>query len=99
MPLLLLVCLAGCGGPPRLDCSSEEALAGSIARMREALGPDRARELAGAMTLLSLPALMRASAEAGKEAPRLSKAEVFRPFDGMSAEEIIAKAGAARPGG
>ena len=86
--------LTGCDSSPRLETSSDEAMAASIAKMSAALPPDERQELTRSIAVLVAPRLAEASRPAplGTDAPQTSQAELLRPFDGMTARELIARA-------
>ena len=86
--------LIGCDSSPRLDTSSDEAMAASIEKMNAPLPPDKRQELTRSIAVLVAPRLAEASRPAafGAEAPADVPGRLMRPLDGMTAEQIIAKA-------
>ncbi len=87
--LLLLAALAiGCDSPPTFDGSSAEAAEASIKRMTEGMSHAEAEELGRAIAVFIAPAMLGGAQ---------SSAEMYRDIDGLTAEEIIAKAQSAEP--
>jgi uncharacterized protein YceK len=88
--IVFLTCLvlSGCGGPVRLDASTEARIHVSPQAMGDQLDEAK-KKLSEAMTLLTMPAVMKAAFD--KDAPKPTKLTIFKPFHGMTADEIIAK--------
>jgi hypothetical protein len=86
--------LTGCDSSPRLETSSDEAMSASLEKMNAALPPDKRQELTRSIAVLVAPRLAEASKPGafGAEAPTTTQAELLRPFDGMTAGQLIAKA-------
>jgi len=86
--------LTGCDSSPRLETSSDEAMAASIEKMSAPLSLDKRQELTRSIAILVAPRLAEASRPAAfaEGAPTTSQAELLRPFDGMTAEQLIARA-------
>jgi hypothetical protein len=84
----------GCDNSPRLETSTDEAMTASIERMKAPLPEARRQELTRAIAVLVAPRMAEASKPAafGAEPSPTSQAELLRPFDGMTADQIIAKA-------
>jgi hypothetical protein len=86
---LVLVLGSGCKGEPRLDATSDATIDASVKAMGDSLDDTKKMKLVGVMTVLSLPAIMKASFD--RSAPKPTKVTIFKPFHGMTADEIIAK--------
>jgi hypothetical protein len=91
--LLCLAALAlGCGGPPRIDTSSEQSAAASLKQLRESL-PERMRpafdEAVRTVVLSRFGEDAVGVTEAGPEA---FGAAVLEPLNGMTADEVLTEA-------
>jgi hypothetical protein len=88
--LLTLLTMAGCNAEPRIDASSDTALKASLKKMDEKLTEKKKQELAHATMILTMPQMSNAAP--GSSAPTATKESVYKTLDGMTADEIIAKA-------
>ena len=98
---LTLILLVGCGGTPRIDASSDAALASSIKSINSSLSEDGKKEFAGdCTTILMTTALKSAFGGAfGKEKGQApEKTDLFKSLDGMTAAEVHARASDIRKG-
>jgi hypothetical protein len=82
----VLVVVWGCG-PPELDTSSASALVESLARLEDSIEPDRREAFRDAIAYLTDDATV--GIDVGPVEPFL---EVFVPFEGLTAEEILTAA-------
>jgi hypothetical protein len=86
LTLFTLLVLAGCDSQPRIDASSDKALKASLKKIDEKLTDKKRQELARAtMVLMTREASDKAASTPAKES-------IYKSLDGMSADEIIAKA-------
>jgi len=82
----------GCGGPPRIDTSSEETASASLKQVRQSL-PERVRPAFDqAVTTIVLDRF-------GEDAPGLTaggpatfEAAMLKPLNGMTADEVMTEA-------
>jgi hypothetical protein len=102
----LLVTASGCGGEPTLDASSEDAFRESVRRMSASLpSEDRTRFQKATMYLaMGRPIQRELSAAPGKKsvaramldatakAKSAGMAEEMRPYHGLTARELLARA-------
>ena len=84
--------IPGCGGrgPVRLEASSEASIDASLAAMRDQVDATRRKELDDAVASLTMPAEIKAAFD--DRAPKPDKVTVFKPLDGLTADQIITKA-------
>jgi hypothetical protein len=82
----VLVAVWGCGAP-ELDTSSAPALVDSLARLEESVEPDRREAFREAIAYLTDDATV--GIEVGPVEPFL---EIFAPFEGLTAAEIVTAA-------
>jgi hypothetical protein len=99
--------LAGCGGAPRFDASSDAAARASVERMKSGLSPEAQKQLDDDIAAVALPGVMATAFRAlsgmvgGPPPDAADVAAAFRPLDGLTASEIHEKAEAIlrnRPG-
>ncbi len=88
--VVLLVLLAGCS-QPRIDASSEEAVAASVERVRESL-PERDRvRFDVALYNVTLSRTFGALDDTARAMPAaVSLTGILGPLDGMTGEQVIA---------
>jgi hypothetical protein len=86
--------LSGCDSSPRLDTTSDETMTASLEKMSAPLQPPQRAELTRSIAVLVAPRLAEASKPSpyDPDSPQRSQAELLRPYDGLTAEQIIAKA-------
>jgi hypothetical protein len=96
LPEAIVLCLVAsalaCASPPRIDTSSEESAAASLKRVRASL-PQKVR--AAFDSAVATVALSHLDEEAVKEVegrPETFGAEVLRPLNGMTGEEVLTEA-------
>jgi hypothetical protein len=96
LPVLLAVGLSitGCSSEPGLDTSSDEAMAASMEKMQAGLSASRREELVRSIAVLVAPRLAeKAQPDRFDNNPApASQAELLRPYQGMTADQLIAKA-------
>jgi hypothetical protein len=87
---IALVLVAGCGKPPRIDASSDEAIEASLARITARMNNDDKRKFLDACSKFIGPP-PGSGGPVMKTVPG-AQAERYRPLDGLTAEEVLAKA-------
>ena len=92
--LLLILAIAGCGGAPRFDVSSEESTKASRDRMEAALTPLEKEALKKDIgTVVMQDGLQRAVQDASsREKSPSDRSAVFKTLQGLTAWEIHEKA-------
>jgi hypothetical protein len=90
---LALTC-CGCDSSPRLDTSTDEKMTTSIAKMKDGLSAAESEELLRAIATLTAPRLAELQKQSRFEpdGKQTSEAELLRPFDGLTARQLIARA-------
>ncbi len=87
-----LVVIVGCGAP-RFDASSDAAVDASLKRLGDSLDAPAKEQLSKDMMALTLPGMMKSAfSNIGKMTGPPSKAELFKPLNGLTVEEIHAAA-------
>jgi hypothetical protein len=95
-----LLFLAGCGAP-RFDASSDAAVDASMDRLSQGMSQEEKEKFGQAVAALTVMdgLSMAVSALEGKgpampvpTTPGMAKIELFKPLDGLTADEIIARA-------
>jgi hypothetical protein len=98
--LVLVICLAaiaGCGGTPRIDGSSEAAFESSVEKVSDSLPNEKKMEFAIALLAISMSHAGELLSDPANidEASQTAMAEkVITELDGLTADEVIAKANA-----
>jgi len=90
--LSVVVLIAGCGGPPRLDTSSEESAVASLKRVRESLPEDVRPAFDEAVTTVALDRVGASGAAEMAGGPPALGARLLRPLNGMTAAEVLTEA-------
>jgi hypothetical protein len=92
----LLLCLAalgiGCGGPPRVDTSSEKSTVASLRRVRESLPEEMRPAFDQAVTTVALYRLGDNPPRHMGGRPEALGARLLRPLNGMTAHEVLTEA-------
>lgn len=96
--LLTHLLLAGCGGAsvgaPKIDATNDETLRSSLDRITSGMSDTERRQFEAACTALRLPQDTRRSFQAGlSKSAGLSQADSYKPLHGLTAAEVIKKAG------
>lgn len=96
--LVAMFAVSGCGGGgPRLDASSQQKLEDSMKAMRATMTDPQKREFAQDMAAaLGQGAMMSGLGGGDKGKTATSASNAYKPLDGLTAEEIHAKAEEAR---
>lgn len=91
--------VGGSSGSPRIDATSEDSVNASIQRMTAGLTAEQKHELSEAVTVMiaePATAISLGAALSEGSIPDDSVAMLFRPVDGLTRDEIIARAAAVR---
>jgi hypothetical protein len=96
--IVLTVLCAGCGGPPRLDASSEKAMDASIKEMTANMSQDDKQAFALAMLKVTVKEHFKdgfaGAAKKAQEQTEKGSHVAFKPLHGKTAAQIIAAANA-----
>jgi hypothetical protein len=92
MVVVLAACAPGCGTPPRIDTSSEEAAVASLKEVRESL-PERMRPTFDeAVNTVVLSRYAEDELRETTGGPGRFGARALEPLNGMTAEEVLTEA-------
>ena len=89
--------LAGCSSRPRIDASSEEAVAASIERVRESLPEHDRLRFDVALYNVTLSRTFGALGDTASVVPdAVSLSWIAEPLDGLTGDQVIAKGDSVR---
>jgi hypothetical protein len=90
-----LLFLAGCGSP-RFDASSDAAVDASMERLSKGMTQEEKEKFGQAVTTLTMINGLSTAFDTltgqGPATPATVKTELFKPLDGLTAAEIVARA-------
>jgi hypothetical protein len=92
MILVLAAWALGCGGPPRIDTSSEESATASLKQVRESLPEKMRPAFDEAVTTVVLSGYAENELRETVAGPERFGARALEPLNGMTAEEILTEA-------
>ena len=94
MVLLPILAMAGCGGAPRLDATSKESYEASRKAIESGMTDAQKREFARDTMAAIGPDAVKAAVQRNfsKDKSASSPTDMFKPLNGMTADEIHAKA-------
>jgi hypothetical protein len=94
-----LLAVPGCGGSPRLDTSSDEALVKSQQALTAGMSPaDRMNFQVDCLSAIGDEHITK-TGEREQKGEKVSDKDLYRPLEGMTAAEIKTKAEAMRAAG
>ena len=93
---LLMLAIAGCGGGPKLDASSQATYEASRKAMESGMTDTQKRKFAADVMVVLGPeaaeANMKKTFSKDKNQPASSPTDMYKPLQGMTVEQIQAKA-------
>lgn len=89
--LLLAFCLVGCSDP-RLDASNEQAFEASLEKVVAELDENQRRVFTEALMMVMLSGITQDDLAAVERGDTSELASPFRTLDGLTADEVVARA-------
>jgi hypothetical protein len=94
LSLAALLLAGGCGGPARVDGSSRAAAEQSVKAMADKMSKEEKHKFAKAVATVLFKENLGKVVNASLQKKHLDKDEIYKSLDGLTAEEIMAKADA-----